>query len=158
MKEFRILINSMHIACVSVRYYMYMQCMCLWIFIVHEEGVDKKYFWTWNKITTVLLFIQIQYSPFQTHFSRLTYLYSLFQTHLSRLTFPDSFIQTHFSRLTYSDSLFQTHLSRLTYQDSVIQTHLSRLTYPNLLIQTPHSQKYDYNIISVFWYMYINDV
>ena len=33
--------------CISIM----LQCMHLCIYIVHVQGVDQKYFWTWYKIT-----------------------------------------------------------------------------------------------------------
>ena len=47
MKKNRILIVTAH----RMRISTMLQCMHLCIYIVHLQGVDKKYFWIWNKIT-----------------------------------------------------------------------------------------------------------
>ena len=48
MKKCRILIITAHRMCISTM----LQCMHLMnLHIVHVQGFDQKYFWTWNKIS-----------------------------------------------------------------------------------------------------------
>ena len=51
--------------CISIM----LQCMHLCIYIVYAQGVDQKYFWTWNEITHHSA-MQIQYSPYKTSHSQ----------------------------------------------------------------------------------------
>ena len=63
---YRILIFTAHRMCISTM----LQCMHLWIYIVHVHGVDQKYFWTLNKIThcSALYWFNIHYT--RIHFSK----------------------------------------------------------------------------------------
>ena len=47
MKESRVLRITAHRMCIST----IRQCMYLLIYIVHIQGADQKYFWTWHNIT-----------------------------------------------------------------------------------------------------------